>query len=119
MRSQPPFFAASMKSIMAALVAVAGLAAASATQAVDPKAAEELARKSACMACHTIDKKLVGPSYRDVAAKYRGQQDAEAGLIEKVKKGGQGVWGQMPMPPNAQVKDEDVKTLVQWVLSTE
>ena len=78
---------------------------------------EELAKKSACTACHAIDKKLVGPAYKDVAAKYKGQKDAEAKLIEKVKKGGQGVWGPVPMPANAAVKDEDIKTLVKWVLA--
>lgn len=106
-----------MKSIVAAFLAVAGLSLASAAQAVDPKAAEELAKKSTCMACHAVDKKVVGPAYKDIAAKYRGQKDAEVKLIEKVKQGGKGVWGEMPMPPNAQVKDEDLKTLVQWVLS--
>ena len=80
-------------------------------------ASEELAKKNACTACHAIDKKLVGPAYKDVAAKYKGDKGAEAKLIEKVKKGGSGVWGQVPMPPNANVKDEDVKTLVKWVLS--
>jgi cytochrome c len=59
----------------------------------------------------------VGPAYKEVAAKYKGDAKAEAMLIEKVKKGGVGVWGQVPMPPNAAVKDEDVKTLVKWVLS--
>ena len=78
---------------------------------------EELAKKSACTACHAVDKKLVGPSFKEVAAKYKGQKDAEAKLIEKVKKGGVGVWGQVPMPANAAVKDEDIKTLVKWVLS--
>jgi cytochrome c len=78
---------------------------------------EELAKKNACTACHAIDKKLVGPAYKEVAAKYRGNAKAEAMLADKVKKGGVGVWGQVPMPPNPQVKDEDVKTLVKWVLS--
>ena len=77
----------------------------------------ELATKSACTACHAIDKKVVGPAYKEVAAKYRGDKTAEAKLIEKVKKGGVGVWGQVPMPPNTTVRDEDVKTLVKWVLS--
>lgn len=80
-------------------------------------ASEELAKKNACTACHAIDKKLVGPAYKDVAAKYKGDAKAEAMLQEKVKKGGVGVWGQVPMPPNAAVKDEDVKTLVKWILS--
>jgi cytochrome c len=80
-------------------------------------ASEELAKKQGCTACHAIDKKLVGPAYKDVAAKYRGDKDAEAKLVDKVKKGGVGVWGQVPMPPNTTVKDEDVKTLVKWILS--
>jgi cytochrome c len=96
-------------------IALAVLAlAAAATPAL---ANEELAKKNACTACHAIDKKIVGPAYKDVAAKYKGDKTAEAKLIEKVKKGGSGVWGQVPMPPNTQVKDEDIKTLVKWVLS--
>jgi cytochrome c len=77
----------------------------------------ELATKNACTACHQVDKKLVGPAYKDVAAKYKGDAKAEAMLVEKVKKGGVGTWGQVPMPPNANVKDEDAKTLVKWILS--
>ena len=80
-------------------------------------ASEELAKKHACTACHAIDKKLVGPGYKEVAAKYRGNAKAQAMLEEKVKKGGVGVWGQVPMPPNAAVPDADVKALVKWVLS--
>lgn len=78
---------------------------------------EELAKKHACFACHAVDKKLVGPAYKDVAAKYRNDKQAEAKLVEKVKKGGTGVWGQVPMPPNASVPDADVRALVKWVLS--
>jgi cytochrome c len=77
----------------------------------------ELAQKNACTACHAVDKKLVGPAYKDVANKYRGDKTAQAKLEEKVKKGGVGVWGQVPMPPNSQVSDADIKTLVAWVLS--
>ena len=80
-------------------------------------AQEELAKKHNCFACHAVDKKLVGPSYKDVAAKYRNDPQAEAKLFEKVKKGGQGVWGQVPMPPNSQVPDGDIKSLVKWILS--
>ena len=76
---------------------------------------EALAKKHNCTACHAIDKKVVGPAYKDVAAKYRGQNVA-AKLEEKVKKGGSGVWGPIPMPPNAAVPDDDVKKLVDWVL---
>ncbi len=97
----------------------ATLAAIAASIAILPAAAnQELATKSGCMACHSVDKKIVGPSYKEVAAKYRTDKGAEAKLIDKVKKGGVGVWGQVPMPPNSpQVKDEDIKTLVKWVLS--
>ena len=82
------------------------------------KAGESLAKKDGCFACHAVDKKVIGPGYKEVAAKYKGDKSAEAKLTEKVKKGGSGVWGQIPMPPNSpQVKDEDIKTIVQWVLS--
>jgi cytochrome c len=78
---------------------------------------EALAKKHNCTACHQIDKKSVGPAYKDVAAKYKGQADAQAKLAAKVKKGGQGVWGQIPMPPNAAVPDADIDKLVKWVLA--
>lgn len=84
---------------------------------VDMAAGMDLARKNACMSCHAEDKKIVGPSYKDVATKYKGDKTAEAKLIKKVKEGGSGVWGPVPMPPNPQVKDEDVKTLVRWILA--
>ena len=80
-------------------------------------ASEELAKKHACFACHTSDKKMVGPSYKDVAAKYRADKGADAKLFDKIKKGGTGVWGQVPMPPNAAVPDADIRTLVKWILS--
>jgi cytochrome c len=97
------------------LPAVIALAALSVSLPV--RANEELAKKHACFACHAVDKKLVGPSYKDVAAKYRGDAGAEAKLVDKVKKGSQGTWGQVPMPPNANVPDGDVRTLVKWILS--
>ena len=79
---------------------------------------EELARKHMCTTCHVIKgAKTIGPAYADVAKKYAGQKDAEAKLAEKVKKGGQGVWGQVPMPPNAAVPDADLQSLVKWILS--
>jgi cytochrome c len=78
---------------------------------------EELAKKHACTACHAIDKKVVGPGYRKSPPSTRATPRSEAMLIEKVKKGGVGSWGQVPMPPNAGVPDADVKTLVKWVLS--
>lgn len=76
----------------------------------------ELAQKKNCMACHAVDKKLVGPAFKDIAAKYAGQKDAVAKLSEKVIKGGVGAWGQIPMPANSVTPDE-AKTLVTWVLA--
>jgi len=87
--------------------------------ALPAQSSEDLAKKHACVACHVVKgAKTVGPAYADVAKKYAGQKDAEAKLAEKVKKGSQGVWGQVPMPPNAAVPDADVRALVKWVLST-
>ena len=77
----------------------------------------DLAQKKNCMACHAVDKKVLGPAYKDVAAKYKADKDAATKLAAKVKAGGQGVWGPVPMPPNAQVPDADIKTLVAWILT--
>ena len=93
------------------VLASAGLALA----AAPALASEELAKKHACTACHAVDKKLVGPAYKDVANKYRGNPKSEAMLVEKVKKGSVGTWGQVPMPPNASVPDADVKAIVKWI----
>lgn len=93
------------------------LAAGSAQAALDNAAAEAMMKKDGCAACHAIDKKVVGPAYQEVAAKYMGDPKAAAMLIDKVKKGGMGVWGQIPMPPNAQVSDADIKDLVAWILT--
>ena len=82
------------------------------------QASEELAKKHLCTTCHVVKgAKTIGPAYADVAKKYGGQKDAEAKLADKVKKGGQGVWGQVPMPPNAAVPDADIKALVKWILA--
>ena len=78
----------------------------------------ELAQKKNCMACHAIDKKLVGPSYKDVAAKYAKDKDAATKLADKIVKGGAGVWGPVPMPANTQVSAAEAKQLATWVLST-
>ncbi len=85
------------------------------TFAAPARADEAMAKKHNCLACHQLDKKSVGPSYKDIAAKYKGQ-NAAAKLEEKVKKGGAGVWGQVPMAPNTAVPDADIKTLVAWIL---
>ena len=81
------------------------------------QASFDLARKSSCMSCHMIDKRILGPSFQEVAAKYAGQDNAHKILAEKVKKGGKGVWGEIPMPPNGHVKDADLDTLIKWILS--
>ena len=82
------------------------------------QADEALLKKHNCTACHQIDKKVVGPGYKEVAKKYKGQKDAAATLAAKVKKGGQGVWGPVPMPPNAAVPDADIKALVDWLMKS-
>ena len=80
-------------------------------------ASPELAAKKNCMACHAVDKKLVGPSYKDVSAKYASQKTAVDTLAQKVIKGGSGVWGPVPMPANAQVSEAEAKELVRWILT--
>jgi cytochrome c len=102
---------------MKQLATILGAAAVAVSLSSPAVAQEELAKKHNCLACHAVDKKVVGPSYKEVAAKYRGDKTADAKLFEKVKKGGVGVWGQIPMPPNTTVPDEDIKALVKWVLS--
>lgn len=87
-----------------------------AANAADP--VETLAQKSGCLMCHGIQAAIIGPSYKDVAKKYKDDKSAEARLVEKVKVGGSGVWGKMPMPPNSpQVKDDDIKSIVKWILT--
>jgi cytochrome c len=76
----------------------------------------DLAKSKNCTACHAVDKKVVGPAYKDVAAKYAGQKDAEDKLVQKVLKGGKGVWGEIPMPPNTNVNEAEAHTLVKWIL---
>ena len=93
------------------LIALTAVAAAPAFAQAD------LAQKKNCMACHAIDKKLVGPSYKDVAAKYAGQKDAVDKLAQKVVKGGSGAWGAVPMPANPQVTEAEAKQLVAWILT--
>ncbi|WP_316151817.1 c-type cytochrome [Cupriavidus sp. BIC8F] len=99
------------------VIAALMLGAAASAHAVDAAKAQEIANKNACMGCHQVDKKLVGPSYKEVAAKYKGDKNALATLTKKVKSGGSGVWGPVPMPANAAVSDADLKTVVEWVLA--
>ena len=102
-----------MKLIKTLLLAGAGLMIAG-----QASADEALAKAKNCMSCHAVDKKVVGPSYKDVAKKYAGNAGAAATLEAKVKKGGSGVWGTVPMPPNPAVSDADIKKLVAWILAT-
>jgi len=96
------------------LVAVLAVSALSSQVAM---ASPELAKAKNCMACHAVSSKLVGPAYKDVAAKYAGQKDAENKLVAKVMKGGSGTWGAIPMPANPQVSEAEARTLVKWVLA--
>jgi cytochrome c len=98
-----------MKRILFALVA--------ASVTVPALADLALATSKNCMACHAVDKKVVGPAYKEVAAKYKGDSTAADKLVAKVMKGGSGVWGQIPMPANPQVSEAEAKKLVAWVLS--
>ncbi|HAE99795.1 MAG TPA: cytochrome C [Methylophilaceae bacterium] len=99
-------------------VALASTLVVCSANALATEATLALAQKSGCLNCHSVDKKILGPAYKEVAAKYKGDKTAEAKLIQKVKVGGSGSWGNMPMPANSpQVKDEDIKTIVQWVLT--
>jgi cytochrome c len=93
------------------LMAVSALASTSAFAQAD------LAKAKNCMACHAVGSKLVGPAYKDVAAKYAGQKGAEDKLVQKVMKGGSGVWGPVPMPANPQVSEAEARSLVKWVLA--
>ena len=106
-----------MKRTFSALASTLLFAAAGLVTATPALADMALATAKNCMACHAVDKKLVGPSYKDVAAKYAGQQDAVEKLSAKVIKGGSGVWGPIPMPANAQVTPDEAKKLVAWILT--
>lgn len=99
------------------LVLVAALSACAAAFAVDAGAAKALATKHACLACHSADKKIVGPSYKDVAAKRKGEADALAKVAARIKSGGSGIYGTLAMPPQPSLKDDELKTLAEWVLA--
>ena len=101
-----------MKSLATLCIAVSAFAAAPAFASAD------LAKQKNCMACHDVGKKVIGPSYKEVSAKYAGQKDAADKLAEKILKGGAGVWGAVPMPANPQVSDAEAKALAAWVLAS-
>ncbi len=97
-----------MKMLLLPVLFVAGAATAQADQA--------LATKNQCMACHAVDKKLVGPSYRDVAKRYAGNPQAQDLLVRSIKTGGQGKWGAIPMPAQTKLNEEDARKLAIWIL---
>lgn len=100
-----------MKAVV--LAAAAALALTTGVASAD----QALAQKSACMSCHQVAKKVVGPSFNDVAKKYKGDAKAEDHIVTVIKKGGKGVWGAVPMPPHPQVSDDNAKKLAAWILS--
>ena len=102
-----------MKLVRASLAVAAFCVAAVASA----QSGEDLIKKNGCTACHAVDKKVIGPAFQDVAAKYKGDAKAPSYLQNKIKQGGSGVWGQVPMPPNTQVSDADIKSIVGWVLT--
>ena len=94
----------------------AGLAWCTAAAAQDVAQAEALLKKSGCMKCHAVSAKKEGPSFKDVASRYKGKADAEERLLEKLRKGSSGAWGQLSMPPNPDLPETDARRLIQWVL---
>jgi cytochrome c len=103
-----------LKYTMLALVAAVSV---QNVQAMDAAAAKALASKSACMSCHAVDRKLVGPAYKDVAAKHKGQADALDKVAARIKSGGSGTYGPIPMPPQPNLKPDELKLLAQWILA--
>jgi len=106
-----------MKAVLVSISGAALLISGAAHAALDNAKAEAMMKKDGCAACHSVEKKIVGPSYVDVAAKYKNDKNAVATLTKKIKEGGSGVWGQIPMPPNSAVPEADVKELVAWILA--
>jgi len=106
-----------MKAATVTLAFAAVLASSAAHAVLDNAKAEALMKKDGCAACHAVDKKIVGPAYVDVAAKYKSDKNAVAMLSKKVKEGSTGVWGQIPMPPNATTSMADITELVTWILT--
>jgi cytochrome c len=98
-------------------VVIPALGLALASSAVLAQDAQQLLKDKACLTCHQLDNKVVGPAYKDVAAKYKSRKDAEAYLVSKIKGGSTGVWGQIPMPPNGTVNDAEAHTLAKFILT--
>lgn len=106
-----------MKIVLAALAGASLLASGGAHAVLTNAQAEAMMKKDGCAACHAIDKKVVGPAYVDVSAKYKADKDAVAKLSKKVKEGSTGVWGPIPMPPNSATSEGDIKELVTWIMT--
>lgn len=102
----------SSKTILAGISALALMLSAGVASA-----SQDLAQKHACMSCHQMDKKVVGPAFKEVAKKYKGDAKAREHLVTVVKKGGKGVWGAIPMPPSTKVPDADAEAIVDWILT--
>ncbi len=103
--------------VLPGFVAAALVVAAPGAGAADAAKAEALAKQHNCLQCHSADKKILGPSYQEVAKKYKGNKGAQAMLVKNVKAGSKGAWGQIPMPPNDKLSDAEAATLVGWILS--
>lgn len=99
------------------ILLIAAISLSSSAYAVDADSALNIAKKSNCLTCHNVEKKILGPSWRDVGKKYASNPNAAEQLAATIKKGGKGVWGPIPMPPNANVSDDDIRTLVTFILS--
>jgi cytochrome c len=115
-RRRPTMHDNTRTQILAICCGALGLLGVSTAAGAADSAATQLLTKYNCQACHTVDKKLVGPSFKEIAAKYAGDSTAPAKLAQKIKTGGSGVWGAIPMPPN-NVPDADLKTLADWILA--
>ena len=106
------------RAVVAFVVVMAGMTGSiSSAVAVDTVAAQAIYKANACASCHMVDRKLVGPAYRDIAAKYKNDAGAQARLEKVVKNGGAGVWGAIPMPSHPRMSDADIRTVVQWILA--
>lgn len=93
------------------------LAGASVQADPDPEQIQEILTKNACLACHAVDKKMIGPAYQDIADKHKDDDDAAAVLAKHIREGSSGVWGQVPMPPNPGVSDDELELVVEWILA--
>jgi cytochrome c len=105
-----------LRHLLISLAALTSIAANAGEPAVDAARARQIATQHACFGCHAIDKKLVGPAYRDVAARYNGKPNAVTSLVAHIQNGSSGVWGAVPMPANA-ISQSDAQTVVQWILA--